>query len=84
MLPSKDEIEWAVSHIHPNWAMGPSWVLVYHLKIWLAASQAEEIPDPSRWWIVMEIIQLAFEIEELELDFMLNTVILLPKGGGEY
>ena len=32
----------------------------------------------------MEIIQLVFDIGELELDFTWNNVILLPKGGGEY
>ena len=32
----------------------------------------------------MEIIQLLFGIGELALDCAWNTVILLPKGGGEY
>ena len=50
----------------------------------IPALQAEEKPDPSRWWIVMKIIQLAFDIGELELDCMWNTVILPPKGGCEY
>ena len=56
-------------------------------EVWagiIPASQAEEKPDPSRWWIVMKIIQLAFDIGELELDCMWNTVILPPKGGGGF
>ena len=57
---------------------------VEHLKICLAAAQSEEITDSSRWWIFMEIIQLAFDIGGLELDCMWNTFILPPKGGGEY
>ena len=40
--------------------------------------------DPSRSWIAVEIIQLAFDIGELVLDCTWDTVILLPKGGGEY
>ena len=32
----------------------------------------------------MKIIQLEFDIWELALDCMCNTVILTPKGGGEY
>ena len=83
-FPSKDEIEWAVRRIHPNWAKGPSRMWVYYLNIWLAVAQAEEKPDPYRWWISVEIIQLAFDIGELALDCAWNTVILLPKGGGEY
>ena len=32
------------------------------MNIWLAAAQAEEKPDPYRWWIFVEIIHLAFDI----------------------
>ena len=32
----------------------------------------------------MKIIQLEFDIGELALDCTWNTIILLPKGGGEY
>ena len=32
----------------------------------------------------METINLAFDIGESALDCTWNTVILLPKGGGEY
>ena len=83
-FPSKDEIEWAVRRIHPNWAKGPSRMWVYYLNIWLAVAQAEEKPDPYRWWISVDIIQLSFYIEQLALDCTWNTFILLPKGGGEY
>ena len=54
------------------------------LEDFFASSRSEEIPDPSRWWIFMDIIQLAFEIGELVLDCTWNTVILILKGGGEY
>ena len=30
------------------------------LKIWLAVAQAEENPDPPRWHIVVDILQLSF------------------------
>ena len=52
-FPPRDEIEWAMRHIHPNWERGPSGMRVYHLKIWLAAAQAVVKTDPSRWWIVV-------------------------------
>ena len=57
---------------------------VDNLSIWIAAEQAEGKPDPYRWWVSVEIIQLAFYIGELALDCTCNTVILLPKGVGEY
>ena len=83
-FPSKDEIEWAVRHINLKWAREPSWMRVYHLKMLLAAEHSEEISDPTRWWIAVEIIQLVFDIGELALDSTWNNVILLLKGGGEY
>ena len=39
---------------------------VEHLKFWLAAERAEEKADPSRWWIVVDMVWLAFETGDLE------------------
>ena len=61
-FPSKDEIEWAVRRIHPDWTKGPSGMRVDYYNMCLAAAHAEEKPDPYRWWISVEIIQLAFDI----------------------
>ena len=33
-----------------------------HLKIWLAEAQAEENPTPSRWNILVDMVQLAFDM----------------------
>ena len=61
-FPSKDETEWAVRRIHSNWSRVPSRIRVGYLNIWLAEAQAEEKPDPYRWWISVEVIHLAFDI----------------------
>ena len=42
-------------------------MLVEHLKIWLEVAQEEGKPDPSRWWIAVNMIQLVFDIGELAL-----------------
>ena len=47
-----------------------------HLKIWLAMAWSEEKPDPSRWIIVVEMVQLEFETK-----FTQATTVLLPNGG---
>ena len=52
-----------------------------HLKIWLAMAWSEEKPDPSRWIIVVEMVQLEFETGELETKFTQATTVLLPNGG---
>ena len=68
-VPSEEEIEWDVRHVNPNWTGGPSGMWAEHLKIWIAEAQSEKPPDPSRWRIVVEIIQLASCTGELASDF---------------
>ena len=54
------------------------------LRTWLAAARAEYNPDPYRLRIVMEMVQLEFDMGELDTECMWDTIVLLPKGGGEY
>ena len=48
-----------------------------HLRIWLVAEQVEENPNPSRWNIVVDIIQPAFSTGELAMYCMWSTVVLI-------
>ena len=48
------------------------------------AVRAEENPEPSSLRIVMEMLQLAFDIEELAIECTWDNVILIPTGGGDY
>ena len=48
----------------------------------IAVAQAEENSDPSRWNIVVEIVQLVFYTGDLAMDFMWYTTVLLPGNGG--
>ena len=66
-VPDKEETECAMNCIRPNFSGGPLEMWVEHLKIWLAAAWAEEKPDPSRWQIVVEIIQLVFATGKLDI-----------------
>ena len=69
-VSAEEEIDWDVRHINPNRAGVPSGIRADHLKSWIAEARAEENPDPSRWRIVVEIIQLASCTGELASDFM--------------
>ena len=55
-----------------------------HLKIWLVAARAEEKPDPSRWWIVVDIIQMVFFTGELVMECTWYTIVIIPKENREY
>ena len=55
-----------------------------HLKIWLAVAQAEEKLDSTRWWIVVEIIQLLFRTGYFDTYCMWSTIVVILKGNEEY
>ena len=57
---AKDEIEWSLRRICKNWYGGTSGLGMWpeQLKIWIMLAQTEENPDPPRWQIFVEIIQL--------------------------
>ena len=82
--PSKEKIKWAVRWVFPNQSGGPSGIHSEHLKICPAAVQEEENPDPSRSWIVLEMVQLAFDTGELATECTWATFIILTKGSGNY
>ena len=55
-----------------------------HLNIWVVTIRAEENPDPSRCHIVVDIIQLEFATEKLDMKCTWATVVLINKGVDEY
>ena len=53
------------------------------LDSWISAAQAPENPDPSKEHIFVNLIQLVFELGELEKYFTWVAAVLLPKGWGK-
>ena len=47
-------------------------------------AQAGENLDYYRWWIVVDIIQLLFGTGYFDTYCMWDTIVLIPKGNGEY
>ena len=55
-----------------------------HLHSWLAAVTREERPDTSNWDQVVEILQTTFRYGRLPVECTWQTVVLIPKGNGEF
>ena len=53
------------------------------LDSWISAAQAQKNPDPSKEHIFVNLIQLVFELGELEKYFTWVAAVLLPKGWGK-
>ena len=55
-----------------------------HLKGWLAAARRKEAPDGTNWCLLVSLIQECFEEGVLPMQLPWSTMVLLPKGGGDF
>ena len=83
-VPSKEEIEWAVRRVHPNFSGDASCMQAGHLKSCNLIVRAEGKYDPSRWQIFLELVQMVFITRDLVMDLNWATAVIIPKGGGKY
>ena len=96
-VPTEDEITAAVKKLQRNRSGGPSRSRAEHIKGWLAAAkrggvaeekgkektEAEEEGE-AMWRKVVEITQTAFRDGKLAEEATWKTVVLIPKGKGEF
>ena len=96
-VPTEDEITEAVKKLRRNRSGGPSRIRAEHLKGWLAAAKrgglAEEKGEEKTeaeeegeelWGKVVEMTQTAFRDGNLAEEATWQTVVLIPKGKGEF
>ena len=83
-IPDEDEIANAVRRLRRGKAPGPTGLRTDQLKDWLQAAKREENPDSTHWNTLVELIQHAFETGNLPEELARSTMILLPKGGGQF
>ena len=83
-VPNEAEIAEAVRRLRRGKAPGPSGLTADQLKDWLVAAEREENPDPKYWNILVQLVQQVFDTGELPEDMARSTMILLPKGGGQF
>ena len=55
-----------------------------HLKSWLWKAAREKNPDTEVWGKVVGVTQVAFQEGYIPEALMWKTLVLIPKGGGEY
>ena len=63
---------------------GPFGMKADHLKAWLRSVTREKEPDTETWDKVVNVTQLEFWGGYIPEDLMWTTMVLIPKGGGEY
>ena len=96
-VPTEDEIAEAVTKLRRNRSGGASQICAEHLKGWLAAAKrgglAEEKSEEKTeaeeeggelWGKVVEMTQTAFWEGNLAEEATWQTVVLIPKGKGEF
>ena len=96
-VPTEDEIAEAVTKLRRKRLGGPSRIRAEHLKGWLAAAKrgglAEEKGEEKTeaeeegeelWGKVVEMTETAFREGNLAEEATWQTVVLIPKGKGEF
>ena len=82
--PIKEETEAAVQSIHVGRAGRTSGMRAEHLKMWLIEATREKNLDKARWEGLVSMAQLNFQEGIISAELIWTTMILLPKGKGEY
>ena len=96
-VPTEDEVEAAVKKLRQNRSGGPSRIRAEHVKGWLAAARrggmaeekgkaktATEEEGEDLWGKVVELTQTAFRDGNLAEEATWQTVVMIPKGKGEF
>ena len=55
-----------------------------HLKAWLRSATRKKDPDTKKWDKAVSVIQVAFWEGKIPEALMWTTMVLIPKGKGEY
>ena len=84
VVPEVDEIAEAVRRLRNGKAPGPSKVRAEKLKEWLLEATRQENPERENWNRVVKLVQLCFKERQVPTQLSWSTVVLLPKGGGDY
>jgi len=83
-VPDDCEIAEAVKKLRNGKAPGPSKVRAEKLKEWLKEATRKENPDSENWDRLTELVKLCFKERRVPTQLSWSTVVLIPKGGGDY
>ena len=83
VVPEPDEIAEAILGLKNGKSPGPSKVRAEHLKEWVKAYR-EHYPYQGNWNRVVDLIQTCFREQQVPTQILWSTVVLLPKGNGNY
>jgi len=84
VVPEPDEIADAIRGLRNGKAPGPSQVRAEHLKEWVEEAERKVDPYQGNWDRVVDLIQTCFRERQVPTQMSWSTVVLLPKGNGDY
>ena len=79
-----EEISWVVRRILLNRSGDPSGTPAEHIHQWLIAVMQYDLPDATNWMKIDDIVQKAFQDGILTEECTWQTVVLIPKGEGDF
>ena len=90
-VPKEPEIRAVVKELRNGRAGGASGIKAEHIKQWLHDMEREEEQGTAghgnignNWQLFVELIQIVWAEGEIPQQMAWMTIVLLPKGGGDY
>ena len=84
VVPEPDKIADAIKGLRNGKSPGPSKIRAEHLKEWVEEATREKDPYQGNWNRVVDLIQTCFRERRVPTQMLWSTVVLLPKGNGDY
>ena len=84
VVPEADEIADTIRGLRNRKSPRPSKIRAEHLKEWVKEAYREEHPYQGNWNRVVDLIQTCFRERRVPTQMLWSTVVLLPKGNGDY
>jgi len=87
-IPTDAEVREVVRGLRNGRAGGVSGIRAEHMKQWLQDVMTEEekgtVGLRDKWRVFLDLVQTIWEEGEVPQQMLWMTVVLLPKGGGDY
>ena len=84
VVPEPDEIAEAIQGLKNGKSPRPSKIRAEHLKEWVEEATRKKNPYQGNWNRVVDLIQTCFRERCVPTHMSWSTVVLLPKGNGDY
>ena len=84
LVMKQEFVEWDMKRIRPNRSGVTSDIQAEHLQHWITESWEKDTTNYTKWSRVAELVQTLFWDGLISKEATRKSVVLIPKGGGDF